>query len=187
MQQIHAPYPNNKSFAAAHRSWGFPTDDELRWLLRQGVSDAALWPIGGANVRFDCGTFELDNTGERVLTFQAVDCGEVIDLIAWQPQTDKLASWRGVAFCIGDVDDVFNPATYLAGGILKVHATPLQWLLADRDGIVIVRPDLAHAHLANRQRIVCPDARFAREVEAWVQPPKPIVEIFVAVAERAVA
>jgi hypothetical protein len=146
-------------------SRGFPSNDELRWLLRQGISDAALWPISGATVRLDGSTFALDPDGERALIFRAEDCGEVIDLIAWQPRTDKLASWRGIAFCLGDVDDIFNSATYFAGGALRVHETPLQWLRAERDGIMILRPDLAHAYLADR-RIVCPDARFAHEVEA---------------------
>ena len=187
MQQIHSPYAENKSLASVHRSWGFPNDDELRWLLHQGISDAALWPISGATVRFDRGTFDLDDAGELALTFRAEDCGEIVDLIAWQPRTNQLASWRGQAFCLGDVDDVFNPATYFAGDALRVHETPLQWLLADRDGIVILRHDWAHAYLGNCQRIVCPDARLAREVEVWVQSPRPTVEILVAVEERAAA
>jgi hypothetical protein len=31
----------DESLTSVHRSWGFPTDDELRWLLHQGVSDTA--------------------------------------------------------------------------------------------------------------------------------------------------
>ncbi len=163
-----------------HRSWGFPTDDELRWLVHHGISDAALWPISGATVRFDARTFDLAGDGERALTFRAEDRGEVIDFVAWQPLTGKLASWRGVAFCLGDVDDVFNPATYFAGGALRVHETPLQWLQADREGIVIVRRDFAYAHLRFCQRIVCDDLAYAERIERWVRPPKSTVEILVA-------
>lgn len=187
MRQIHSPYSENKSLAAIHRSWEFPTDEELLWLLDQGLNDNALWPISGATVRFEGGTFDLDSDGERTLTFRAEDCGEVIDLIAWQPRTGQLASWRGQAFCLGDVDDVFNPATYFAGDALHVHKTPLQWLQAERNGIVILRPALAHVYLANRQRVVCSDAAHARQVERWLQPRKPTVEIFVAVEEWAAA
>jgi hypothetical protein len=121
------------------------------------------------------------------LIFRAEDCDEVIDLIAWQPQIGALASWRGQAFCLGDVDDAFNPATYFAGGVMRVHKTPLQWLLAGRDGIVIVRKDFAHAYLANCQRLAFSEARFAHTVARWLQPPKPMVEIFLAVEERAAA
>ena len=186
MQEIHSPFAENKSLASVHRSWGFPSDDELRWLLRQGISDAALWPISGATVRFDRSAFDLDDSGERALIFRAEDCGEVIDIVAWQPRTGKLASWRGQAFCLGDVGDVFNPATYFFGGALHVHETPLQWLLAEREGILILRPDLAHAYLANN-RLVCSDAAHARQVERWLEPPKPTVEIFVAIEERSAA
>jgi hypothetical protein len=187
MEQIWSFYPQDKPLSAEHRSWGFPNDDELRWLLNQGVSDKALWPISGATVRFDDTTFGLDHEGERALTFRGEDRGEVIDLIAWQPLTGALASWRGQAFCLGDLDDISNPATYFAGDALRVHATPLDWLLADREGIVIVRSDLAPAHLANCQRIRCSNEAHARRVEKWLKPRKPTVEILVEVGERAAA
>jgi hypothetical protein len=187
MEQIHSPYSGNKSLAAVHRSWGFPTDDELRWLLRQGVNERALWPISGATVRFDGSTFDVDHNGLRSLTFRCHDRGEIIDIAAWQPRTGKLASWRGQAFCLGDVDDIFNPATYFAGDAPPVHETPLQWLLAEREGIVILRPDLAHAYLANCRRLAFADAAHARQVERWLQPPKPTAEIFVTIEERAAA
>jgi hypothetical protein len=52
---------------------------------------------------------------------------------------------------------------------------------------VILRPDLARAYIANCQRLAFADAAHARRVERWLQPPKPTVEIFVAVEERAAA
>ena len=175
----------DESLASVHRSWGFPCDDELRWLLHQGISDTALWPISGATVCFDLkhGTFDLDPAGERALIFRAEDCDEVIDLIAWQPRTGQLASWRGQAFCLGDVGDIFNPATYFAGDALRVHETTLQWLLAEREGIVILRPDLAYAYLKGR-RVLCDDPRHAARIEQWCQPPRTSVEILIAAPER---
>jgi hypothetical protein len=187
MEQIWSFCPQAEPLSAVHRSWGFPSDDELIWLLDRDVSDKALWPISGATVRFNGATFDLDDEGERALIFRAEDRSEVIDLIAWQPRNGALASWRGQAFCLGDVDDIFNPATYFAGDALRVHATPLDWLLADRDGIVIVRPDLAPAHLANCQSIRCSSKDHALQVEKWVEPRKPAVEILVEVEERTAA
>src|SRR6476469_3319102 len=109
--------------AMTHCSWGAPDDAAVGWLLRQGISAAAMaepWPIGAAKVCFlDGGTFDIDAAGQRALTFRATDCGEPVDLIAWQPRTGHLASWRGAAFCLGDIDDAINPATYFAGGILR--------------------------------------------------------------------
>jgi hypothetical protein len=187
MEQVWSFYPQDKPLSAVHRSRGFPNDEELLWLFAQGVSDKALWPISGATVRFDGARFALDHEGERALIFRAEDRGEIIDLIAWQPRTGTVASWRGQAFCLGDMDDIFNPATYFAGDALRVHATPLDWLLADRDGIVIVRLDLAPACLANCQRIRCSSQTHARQVEKWLKPRKPAVEILVELEERAAA
>jgi hypothetical protein len=106
--------------AATHRSWGEPDDAAVRWLLEQGLTATTLtepYSVGAATVCFHdgAGTFDVDPDGARALTFRATDMDDVIDLIAWQPRTGQLASWRGAAFCLGDVDDVFNPATWFAG------------------------------------------------------------------------
>jgi hypothetical protein len=178
----------NKPTIGIALGWQVPAPSlvELRWLRSQGVSRAAIlcpWSIGATNVTFNGNTFELDAKGERVLTFLVEDCGEVIDIAAWRPCTRKLATWLGSGFAIGQ-EAIFNPATYFVGDALHVHETPLQWLKADREGIVILRPDLAPAYLSNCQRIRCSEAAYARLVEQWLQPPKPTVEIFVAVGER---
>lgn len=59
----------------------YPTEDEIRWLFAQGVSDTAVLgppPMRAAKVVFlDKQTFDFDATGERVLTFT-----EEHDLIA---------------------------------------------------------------------------------------------------------
>jgi hypothetical protein len=75
-EQAHALDSENQSLSSIHRSWGFPTDDELLWLLDQGVHESALWPISGATVRFESATFDLDHEGERALTFRAEDRGK---------------------------------------------------------------------------------------------------------------
>ena len=159
-----------QGLASVHLAWGLPSEDLLRWLLEQGVPDSALWPIGGARVRFDGRAFDLEHGGEQAITFRALDRGEVIDLVAWSPDTGALASWLGVAFCLGDLDDITNPATYFDRGALHVHADPLQWLKADREGIVIVRPEMAHVHLAHCTRIVASDLEHALRLESWLAP-----------------
>jgi hypothetical protein len=186
-EQPQALDSEKQSLSSIHRSWGFPKDNELLWLLNQGVDENALWPISGATVCFDAGTFDLGDSGERALIFRAYDRDDVTHLIAWQPHTGTVASWQGQAFCLGDVDDVFNPATYFAGEALRLHATPLDWLLADREGIVIVRPDLAPAYLSQCQRIRCSNAAYARKLEQMLQPRRPLVGILVEVNERAAA
>jgi hypothetical protein len=133
--------------------WNRPEQHEFDWLRSQGVSEEALdeYPhIGAAYVQFDGSHFEEAEGRRRALTFVIYDCGEFIDFAAWQPQTGELATWRGAGFAIGQ-DQIFNPATYFDGGDLRVHADPLAWLKADREGIVIVKPELTYAYLRNRR------------------------------------
>jgi hypothetical protein len=137
------------------------------------------WPIGATTVRFDGPTFEPDPNGVRALTFTVIDRRRVIDIAAWQPRSGMLASWRGQAFCLGDLDDIFNPATYFAGGALRIHRTPLEWLKAGREGVVILRPELCNAYLAYRQRLLVPDEQFANKVWRWLQPLKPTAEVLI--------
>jgi len=171
-----------ESLASVHRSLGHPEDELIRWLLDQRVSEQAMmrpYCIGGGRVRFQEQQFEIDTDGEAVITFRAEDCGEVIDLIAYQPSSGKVGTLRGYGFCLGDADDVLNTATYFDGGMLWVHETPLQWLLAGRRGIVIVRRDFCNAYLAHSQRLAFPTVEFASKVERWMQPPKPTVRLYV--------
>ena len=119
----------------------------------------------------DAGTFSI--------TFRALDRGEVIDLIAWNPETGALASWMGAAFCLGDLDDIHNPATFFMGGALHVHADPLQWLKAGREGIVILRPEMAHALLRNCRRIMCAKYEHALQLERWMVQPRVATEILI--------
>lgn len=176
--------------AHSSQQWQIPAPSpvELRWLRGQGVSRAAIsypWPIGATNVTFKGSGFELV-ADERVLTFLVEDYGEIIDIAAWQPRTGRIATWLNAGFAIGQ-EQIFNPATYFDDGALYVHETPLQWLLAERNGIVIVRPDLAHAYLANCRRLACSVVAHARRLKCWLQPPKPTAEILVRVDERAPA
>jgi hypothetical protein len=169
----------NSQFSEAKSTWQVPAPSpvELCWLRSQGVSRVAIvspWPVGATNVTFHGRTCELDAGGERVLTFLVEDCGELIDIAAWQLAIGQAA--------------IFNPATYFAGNALLIHETALQWLRANREGIVIVRPDMSHAYLANCQRFACSDAAHARQIVRWLHPPKPTVAILVEVpAERAAA
>jgi hypothetical protein len=170
-------------------SLDYPTEAEIGWLLDQDISDTAILepePLRAGKVRFlGKQTFDFarfSDIGERALVIVADE-----DLIAWQPRTGTLATWRGATFALGQ-EAIFNPATYFSSGALHVHETPLQWLQADRQGIVIVRPGLCHAYLAHCPRLASSDTGFARKVQAWVQPRKPTVQILVGVKpDRAAA
>jgi hypothetical protein len=170
------------TLASVHRSWGTTTDIESTWLRGRGISwDSMLEPepIGAANVRFlDTATFDVDPEGERALTFRAIAGGEVIDLVAYAPRSGRIGSWKGIAWCLGDADEVHNPAHRFMGGGLQVHRTPIEWLSAARAGIVIVQPKLCGIYL-NGSRLAVADREFEWRLRGWLVPPTPQVEIII--------
>ncbi len=177
------PENSNSGVLAQALSLPIPNEQTVRWLMGHGVGDAAMlrpWLIKSAKVRFlGPRVFEFEPSGAPALIFQATDRGECFDLIAWQASAGRLASWRGAAFCLGDADACFNPGTWALGEKLRVHLTPLDWLLAERDGIVRVRPALTHAHLRYCPRLIVADQAHARRIRRALEPPRPYVEIFV--------
>jgi hypothetical protein len=178
------------SLAAIHLSWGLPTGVEILALLNNGITLTALtrpWPVGAARVRFDGHRFELDPSGERAFTFVIFDRGEAFDIGACEPHSGRLGSWLSRGFCLDDHDWLGNPAVTWAGGALRIHASPLEWLRASREGIVILRPELSYIYLGRCRRLWVSDKQFAAKVKGWLQPPKRNVEIIVADTERTVA
>lgn len=168
---------------AQANSLSIPNEQTIRWLMGQGVSEDAMlrpWVIKSALVRFlGPRVFEFEPTGQPALIFRAEDRGECFDLLAWQARSGRLGSWRGAAFALGDVDDCFNPGTFAMGDGLRVHETPLEWLLAERDGVVIVRPALEHAHFRNCPRLLVANVPLARRIRQSLNPPKPRVSILI--------
>jgi hypothetical protein len=171
-----------RTLAGVHRGWGALNAAQGAWLIKQGVSVEAILepdPIGTAWVRFNDGTFEVAETGIGALTFRIRDVdGAVIDLAAWSPRTGDIGCWYGRGFALGQ-EQIDNPATYFAADALRVHATPLDWLLADRAGICIVQPNLTYAMLRFVERVSFADFAFATKFETWIQPPRPRVAMFV--------
>ena len=176
---------------AAFNALPFPTDSQLLWLLDQEIDAEAMgnpWPIRIANVEWLDNAFDFSDEGDPTIIFRAEDHGDVTDLCGWSPRSHKLASWQGSAFCIGDLDQAFNPATYYADGALRIHRSPLEWLVANREGIVIVREELTYANLRHCPRLAFSDAVHAKRVRRWMEPPKPQASFLVeAQAARAAA
>jgi hypothetical protein len=118
----------------------FPKDAELRWLLAQGITGEAMaspWPIRGSSVIFDGNVFSFSGD-----------------------------AWCGVGFCLGNAD-ILNPGTYSDDGSLHIHATPLEWLRADRDGICIVQWRDAYGRL----RFCVRSARMSWLRRRWISTP----------------
>jgi hypothetical protein len=104
--------------------------------------------------------------------------GVDIDLAAWSPRTGEIGCWYGRGFALGQ-DQINNPATYFDGNALRIHATPLDWLKADRDGICIIQPKLAYAMLRSVSCVSFADFDTAKKFETWIKPPGPRVAMFV--------
>ncbi len=148
---------------------------EIRWLMKRGVSEDALWkpwPIGAT----------IEN-GVRYLAFVAFDGDMPLDIVLWQPRTCELVAYSGRAVFLGDLSTVMSSATYFAEGALTIHSDPLEWLRANREGVVIVNEKLAGAYLRDVPRVFCRDVETARRVKKIVRPAKPTVKVFTAHAQ----
>lgn len=128
-----------------------PTQEELDWILAQDVSTTALvrplaMKVAAGDLGQD-GHFEADDSGPRWLAFQ-----QEHDLVLWQPRRRLLvAEWRR-SFALGE-DIVDNPGTYAFDCNLNIFAEPLEWLRANRDGIVIIDWSRAFDRLRDVPRI----------------------------------
>jgi hypothetical protein len=166
---------------ALHREWGLPSDAQIRWLLDQGVSaetlEAEPCSIAATKVRFEGRFFIPDPDGEQALVFRAIDRDQVIDLIAWSPHSDKIGLFLGLAFCLGDQDQLYNPASWFAGGGLNIYRSPLEWLRANHRGIVIVDRKQAYAMLRRVPRLLVDDIAHGEQVKRWLRPPKLTAQI----------
>lgn len=179
----------NPGIALDQFDWGHPSEFEIKWLTKREVSLKALlgdWPIGATNAAFDNhGHFVTDKTGERVLTFVAFNAGVPIDVVAWQPKTGQTATHLGTAAFLGDQDDAINPATWLDGEDLLIHASPLEWLQHDRNGLVIVNFKMAGAYLRNARSVFCEDVEIAKKLRKAVRASStPTLQIYTSASAR---
>jgi hypothetical protein len=161
------------------------SEREAAWLMRQGVSDLAIHtsePVRAARVVWtDPDRFEFEQhlpdgaQASRGLLFLVTDAGKAVDLIAWQPRTGQIGSWRGYAWGLGQ-EETFCPRITDHDG-LHVWRTPLQWLQAGRGGVVIFRPRLAAELLADAGPLIAMDIAHGQELRQALQRPGPRILI----------
>ncbi|WP_249133796.1 hypothetical protein [Bradyrhizobium sp. AUGA SZCCT0182] len=118
----------------------------IDWFATHGVpaTALALSPEGDIDMLLmDCiewhvdgETFDFAEGDANALTFRIRDrYGDVQDVAAWCPRTDRVATWAGHACMIGaDQIDAMQPD---AAGLLVCEGV-LQWLQARRRGVVIL-------------------------------------------------
>lgn len=172
---LNIPYPDLAQYSQ-------PSQQHLDWLQRCGVSLSALTKppmvlLARGHKAHD-GAFEADAGGEEWLVFpEAQDC------IFWQPRGGMLARWNGRAFALGE-DMIHAAATCSFGNCLNIYNSPLDWLRADRDGIVIIDWHRAFDELRHCPRVAVVESLLDK-VEQNLRPSR-LPEILVLREQREV-
>jgi hypothetical protein len=162
----------------------------LAWLKRlteMGVSLDSLaepeLPTSGHVVFLDDNIFDFaDEThggsaSEAMLLLARDEFGEPADIVAWKPKAQRLAAWYGNAPLLG-MEQLQAPRLD-SNGALKVFADPLEWLLHERDGVVIVNPVRAAPLLRAAEPLQANSTAFGRRIAEIVnlKPPRILVPI----------
>jgi len=147
---------------------------ELDFFRSRGVDALTLatpWPVLGDRVAFQSsGSFDFardqhDSNALPAFIMGVLGGGGLIDLCAWQLETDRTALWLGAGFALGEkqiASPHFEP--------LPVWKSPLAWLRADRHGLVILRPDIAWSRLADLA-LLAENVEHGRELRCLLVPP----------------
>jgi hypothetical protein len=163
---------------------------EFRRFLDRGVPAPALvYPELPARARvvffadrpiFDFAE-DLEDEGEQegaraAFIFLARDeLGDPCDLVAWEPASARVAGWSGRASLLG-LEDLWAPRIAYDGA-LAIYETPLEWLKANRQGVVIVAPERAAPALREAEHLCAPSARYGLYLRSFlaVRPPRIVV------------
>jgi len=168
---------------------------QYRWLIDRGVpSPAIVYPempahadvVFHSNMPFFDFPDEIDEEVETIgamILLARDEFDSPCDLVAWQPKTGQIAPWFSSDLPMLGLQTVYPPRVYLEEA-LKVHPTPLEWLRAGREGVVILKP-LSARWYVEHFCLKVDDAVFGwrlRDSLRWHEP-----RIFVECAGRASA
>jgi hypothetical protein len=188
-----APAPDTPEFiAGTFAAQPLPTVAEEEWFAREGVPLKALrvpTPVRTGRVLFAGNGFELEpyhcTSAERepAYLFLVTDSdGQAQGIVAWSPQTGRLAaSHRGV-WALGQ-DTIYRPRLTEHQG-LRVWRCPWDWLRASREGVVPVRTSALPFQLDCAGSLIVEDTAYGKELEAMLQPAKPRIRVAI---ERGIA
>lgn len=123
------------------------------------------WPVLVDKVVFNGEYFSFADdvgvAGELAFTFAVFSNNGMIDIAAWQPETNRLAVWCGEGFALGE-RQIHYPNPLVQG--LRVFRTPIGWLRAGRCGIVVLRHQFARSVLADVPVLVAEDEQHREEL-----------------------
>jgi hypothetical protein len=133
--------------------------------------------------RFEFARDARDACGAVVaIVFSAPDdLGQLLDLAAWDPETGRLALLLGRVAMLGQ-DNLYG---WRLGQPLVMHESALEWLKADREGIVVINPQRASPLLRMVEPLRVKRPSFGRRMREVMTIRAP--RILVAVNRRAAA
>lgn len=148
-------------------------------LERLGIPADALagpTPLRRTYVHFDGERFEFEHHHLRdggtpaymLLVFD--QWGDALDIVAWNSATGKTTTWLGRAWALGE-ERVLAPRLDEHSG-LPVWRSPVGWLRARREGIVIVRPEMAALRLEGAGPLIVEDDAHGEAVDQLLTRPK---------------
>ena len=161
----------------------------FRWLVNRGVPPDFLWRgamrLGVQDIApSNDGTYQPIDEGQRAIIMPTIpllapweweegdDLEDVGDLTAFRP--DDPSRW----WCRCGSVPILNPAAILGAELydepLRIHSTPLDWMRAAGDGVVILDP-LAHLglHLGSVRQLICDTVELGREIDRRLRHPEP--------------
>jgi len=158
---LEAPPLHQMAFQALSRGRD-PNQSEIDRFRDLGVAAINLfkpWSTQVDWVVFNGEYFQFADDNDvrsvQVFTMGVISWNGLIDAIAWRPATGHMAVYLGVGFALGEsriIDHLEDGSTGL-----PVFRSPLDWLRAGGEGIVIVRKAFAHIVLAKVPVLIAED------------------------------
>ena len=143
---LEAPPLHQMAFQALSRGRNLNQSeiDRFRTYGVEAINLFKAWSTQVDRVAFNGEYFEFadEDGGEQVFTVGVISDMGLIDAVAWHPTSGRLGTWLGLGFALGEFqigDHVDNDSAGLA-----VFRSPMGWLRAGCEGIVIVRKTFAH-------------------------------------------
>jgi hypothetical protein len=163
----------------------------MDWLMDNGVNPLTIGSGQNAPLKVarghcaDDGWFDVDPSGDPHFGILVEDRGGPVDVGFWHARSGRTATLLNYGFALGE-HLIDNPGVYSFHGALKIHANPVEWLRAGRDGVVILDWTRAFDRLRDCPRIAVDEPLLAK-YRAAMQPPH-MPDLFVMTdSEEAVA